>query len=72
MQDAGPLDHSRNYLSTSHGRSQELDPHGKFSSLSDVWAWRATRNGSSAAFASCCTPDGFSGACACASRLDCS
>ncbi|KAK9825646.1 hypothetical protein WJX81_004482, partial [Elliptochloris bilobata] len=39
---------------------QELDPKGKFRSLAEVWAWRATRNGSDAAFASCCDADGFS------------
>ena len=51
---------------------QELDPNGKFRSLSDVWAWRATRRGLDVPLALCCGPDGFSAECACAPRLDCS
>ena len=50
---------------------QELDPNGKFRSLSDVWAWRATRRGLDVPLAMCCGPDGFSAECACAPRLDC-
>ena len=52
-------------------RAQELDPNGKFRSLSDVWAWRATRRGLDVPLAMCCGPDGFSVECACAPRLDC-
>ncbi len=54
---------------------QELDPGGKFSSLSDVWAWRATQrdSGLDATLEHCCTPDGFNtSACTCAPRLACS
>ena len=51
---------------------QELDPGGKFSSLSSVWAWRATRQGLDVPLALCCTPGGFSANCTCAPRLDCS
>ncbi len=57
------------------GCMQELDPGGKFSSLSDVWAWRATQrdSGLDTTLEHCCTPDGFnSSACTCAPRLACS
>ena len=40
--------------------AQELDPTGKFRSLSDVWAWRATRRGLDVPLALCCGADGFS------------
>ena len=68
--------------STSHARPlceinmahslQELDPGGKFSSLSSVWAWRATRQGLDVPLALCCTLGGFHSNCTCAPRLDCS
>jgi hypothetical protein len=51
--------------------AQELDPGGKFRSQSDVWQWRATRDGADVPFAACCTPSGFDPACVCAGRLGC-
>ena len=53
---------------------QELDPGGKFRSLSNVWAWNATdaRTGNAVPFAQCCSPQGFlTKACTCASRAPC-
>lgn len=55
---------------------QELDPRGKFAGAgqgrTDVWVWNATRAGQAVPLASCCTPDGFSSECQCASRGPCS
>ncbi|KAK9838533.1 hypothetical protein WJX81_005953 [Elliptochloris bilobata] len=50
---------------------QELDPEGRFSGLSGVWAWRATRQGLDVPLELCCTPEGFSAECTCAQRLGC-
>ncbi|EFN57507.1 hypothetical protein CHLNCDRAFT_143085 [Chlorella variabilis] len=56
--------------------AQELDPTGKFAGAGqgakDVWKWGATRGGRPVPFASCCTPQGFSPDCSCASRGSCS
>jgi len=50
----------------------QLDPNGKFSSESNVWKWKATRDGQAADFASCCTPQGFNkNRCQCASSPAC-
>jgi hypothetical protein len=45
----------------------QLDPGGKFRGESDVWRWNATRGGVQVPLASCCTPQGFSAECQCAS-----
>ncbi|KAK9796688.1 hypothetical protein WJX73_000471 [Symbiochloris irregularis] len=50
---------------------QELDPTGKFSSISNVWEWQATQNGKPIPFASCCSTQGFDPSCTCATRTDC-
>jgi hypothetical protein len=52
------------------GWLQELDPGGKFRSRSNLWSWRATLGGQDVPLAQCCTPGGFSSACACAPRTD--
>ena len=54
------------------GCEQELDPLGKFASMSNVWSWRATREGQDVPLTQCCTPNGFSTDCLCAKRLSCS
>ena len=54
------------------GFVQELDPLGKFASMSNVWSWRATREGQDVPLTQCCTPNGFSTDCLCAKRLSCS
>ncbi|CAK0783638.1 hypothetical protein CVIRNUC_006837 [Coccomyxa viridis] len=52
---------------------QELDPGGKFRSLSDVWSWSARNSaGDSVPLSSCCGPNGFSTHCSCAPRVGCS
>ncbi|KAL4438020.1 hypothetical protein ABPG77_004241 [Micractinium sp. CCAP 211/92] len=55
--------------------AQELDPRGKFAGAgrgkTDVWVWNATRAGQAVPLASCCTPEGFSSECQCASRGPC-
>jgi hypothetical protein len=55
-------------------RAQELDPRGKFRSLSDVWAWNATsaKTGAPLPLAQCCGPAGFlASECTCAHRAPC-
>lgn len=49
---------------------QELDPHGKFHSMSNVWLWEATsKKGEQVSFTSCCNADGFDKSkCVCANR----
>jgi len=37
----------------------QLDPGGKFRSESDVWQWKAHKDGESVEFGSCCTASGF-------------
>lgn len=53
-----------------------LDPTNKFrgngQGVTDVWQWHATRDGQSVEFSSCCSDDGFSSECQCASRPACS
>lgn len=50
----------------------QLDPGGKFHSLSNVWEWKATINGGEVEYGSCCTPQGFDKArCSCASVNPC-
>jgi len=49
----------------------QLDPAGKFRSESGVWRWNATRDGAQVPLASCCTPQGFSKGCECASSPFC-
>ena len=53
---------------------QELDPLGKFRSLSDVWTWNATSMTSGAVLplAHCCSHAGFDKSlCTCAHRAPC-
>ncbi|KAI7844538.1 hypothetical protein COHA_001896 [Chlorella ohadii] len=50
---------------------QELDPSGKFASEWDGWRFNATRGSAVVPFASCCSPQGFSAECQCASRGSC-
>jgi hypothetical protein len=45
----------------------QLDPAGKFKGESEVWRWNATRGGAQVPFATCCSPQGFSKECRCAS-----
>ena len=60
------------WRSHSSSCAQELDPGGKFRSMSNVWQWRATRAGADVPFAACCTPSGFdSVGCVCAGRAGC-
>jgi hypothetical protein len=72
-----PFHHNHLAMLTIRIGLQELDPEGKFSSISNVWYWEATRRGgasdknggSSVPFASCCTPEGFNHAtCQCTHR----
>ncbi|EIE25101.1 hypothetical protein COCSUDRAFT_40439 [Coccomyxa subellipsoidea C-169] len=52
---------------------RELDPTGKFRSMSDVWTWNAAdRNGTTVPLDDCCTPDGFKAECTCMHRPPCS
>eukprot|EP01023_Acetabularia_acetabulum_P065410 TRINITY_DN8655_c0_g1_i3.p1 TRINITY_DN8655_c0_g1~~TRINITY_DN8655_c0_g1_i3.p1 ORF type:complete len:582 (+),score=94.72 TRINITY_DN8655_c0_g1_i3:131-1876(+) len=50
---------------------EELDPTGKFQSQSNVWMWRAQKNGEDVPFFQCCDSSGFSSQCTCAIRDDC-
>jgi hypothetical protein len=51
---------------------QELDPTGKFRSMSDVWVWNATdQNGQVVPLAQCCTAQGFMQGCTCQHRAPC-
>jgi hypothetical protein len=45
----------------------QLDPTGKFASLSPVWKWAARKDGQEVPFGACCGPEGFIGECQCAS-----
>ncbi|KAK9908861.1 hypothetical protein WJX75_003902 [Coccomyxa subellipsoidea] len=51
---------------------RELDPDGKFRSMSDVWTWNAAnQTGASAPLDQCCTADGFKAECTCQHRPPC-
>jgi hypothetical protein len=49
---------------------QELDPNGKFHSMSNVWLWEAnSQAGEQVPFLSCCNANGFDRTkCVCAHR----
>lgn len=54
------------------GLPQELDPGGKFRSLSDVWEWNAAdQSGASVPLDRCCSPGGFKAECTCRHRPPC-
>ena len=51
---------------------QQLDPAGKFASISNVWNWNATMNGQQVPFDACCTSQGFkTEECACTPTPSC-
>ncbi|KAK9805132.1 hypothetical protein WJX72_001164 [[Myrmecia] bisecta] len=51
---------------------QELDPTGKFAGESDMWHWRAARDGKEVPLTHCCSSEGFDyGQCSCLPRTDC-